>query len=109
MLLENVNPYYSFKDYVAYSILMRLINGNSYCYAATDPMFKDKLYKYCNAFYVLPSHNVDIKTWNYNPDLYSGKTKEEIIKGYELQTNGLRYTLDPNNILNIKDNIEYHS
>ena len=108
-LLENVNPYYSFKDYVAYSILMRLINGNSYCYAATDPMFKDKLYKYCNAFYVLPSHKVDIKTWNYHPDLYSGKTKEEIIKGYELQTNGLRYTLDPNCILHIKDNIDFDS
>lgn len=108
-LLENVNPYYSFKDYVAYSIFMRLINGNSYCYAATDPMFKDKLYKYCNAFYVLPSHKVDIKTWNYNPDLYSGKTKEEIIKGYELQTNGLRYTLDTNCILHIKDNIDFDS
>ena len=108
-LLENVNPYYSFKDYVAYSILMRLINGNSYCYAATDPMFKDKLYKYCNAFYVLPSHKVDIKTWNYNPDLYSGKTKEEIIKGYELQTNGLKYTLDPNCILHVKDNIDFDS
>lgn len=108
-LLENVNPYYSFKDYVAYSILMRLINGNSYCYAATDPIFKDKLYKYCNAFYVLPSHKVDIKTWNYNPDLYSGKSKEEIIKCYELQTNGLRYTLNSNCILHIKDNIDFDS
>lgn len=108
-LIENVNPYYSFKDYVAYSISMRLINGNSYCYAATDPMFKDKLYKYCNAFYVLPSHKVEIKTWEYNPDLYSGKPKEEIIKGYELQTNGVRYTLDPNCILHVKDNIDFDS
>lgn len=108
-LLENINPYYSFKDYIANSILMRLLNGNSYCYAATDPMFKDKLYKYCNAFYVLPSHHVDILTYKYNTDLYSALSKDEIIKGYEMSINGLKYTLDPNCILHIKDNIDFES
>ena len=73
------------------------------------PDVQRQVIQICNAFYVLPSHKVDIKTWNYNPDLYSGKTKEEIIKGYELQTNGLRYTLDPNCILHIKDNIDFDS
>jgi len=108
-LLEKINPYYSFKDYIANSILMRLLDGNSFCYAACDPAFSKSFYKYCDNFFVLPSQYVEINKINSTIDIFSAKPIKEIIKDYTLTFGGnwVKYNID--NILHIRDSFNFNN
>jgi len=101
-LLEQPNPFYSFNDYIALSIAMRLIEGNSYCYALADEAFSKAFYKYANAFYVLPSYDVDIKTPK-NFTYFTATNLNEAVEYYEVYTNGKHIKIPTGNILHIKD------
>ena len=56
MLQANYNE--NFKELMVDYIVMRLITGNAYVYADTEPMFSKALYKYCERYFVLPSQDV---------------------------------------------------
>lgn len=56
MLQANYNE--NFKELMVEYIVMRLITGNAYIYADTEPTFSKALYKYCDRYFVLPSQNV---------------------------------------------------
>lgn len=57
-LMLQANYYESFKEIMVEYIVMRLITGNAYIYADTEPMFSKALYKYCDRYFVLPSQDV---------------------------------------------------
>lgn len=101
-ILSKPNPFYSFNDYISLSIAMRLIEGNSYCYALADEAFAKAYYKYAKAFYVLPSYDVNIKT----PNDYVFFLTDDIKKAIEYYTvyqNGKHIKIPVDNILHIKD------
>ena len=105
-LLDKPNPFYSFNDYIANSLLMRLVDGNSFCYAAADPNFSKAFYKYANAFYVLPSFSVNIEQFqNINP--FSGDEIEKVIRYYDTYYAGKRLQIPPQCILHIKDSVNF--
>lgn len=57
-IMLQANYYESFKELMVEYIVMRLITGNAYIYADTEPMFSKALYKYCDRYFVLPSQDV---------------------------------------------------
>lgn len=57
-LMLQANYYESFKELMVEYIVMRLITGNAYIYADTEPMFSKAFYKYCDRYFVLPSQDV---------------------------------------------------
>lgn len=57
-LMLQTNYYENFKELMVEYIVMRLITGNAYIYADTEPMFSKALYKYCDRYFVLPSQDV---------------------------------------------------
>ena len=101
-ILEKPNPFYSFNDYIAQSVAMRLIEGNSFCYALADESFAKAYYKYANAFYVLPSYNVNIKTPTNYVYFLTTDIKESILY-YEVYQNGKYIKIPIDNVLHIKD------
>ena len=57
-LMLQANYYENFKELMVEYIVMRLITGNAYIYADTEPIFSKALYKYCDRYFVLPSQDV---------------------------------------------------
>lgn len=57
-IMLQANYYESFKELMVEYIVMRLITGNAYIYADTEPIFSKALYKYCDRYFVLPSQDV---------------------------------------------------
>lgn len=57
-LMLQANYYENFKEIMVEYIVMRLITGNAYIYADTEPIFSKSLYKYCDRYFVLPSQDV---------------------------------------------------
>jgi hypothetical protein len=101
-ILSKPNPFYSFNDYISLSIAMRLIEGNSYCYALADEAFAKAYYKYAKAFYVLPSYDVNIKTPNDYVFFLTDDIKNAI-EYYTVYQNGKYIKIPVDNILHIKD------
>lgn len=103
--LENPNPYYSFKDLVAYHTQMKLITGNSYLYANIDQSLSGSLWEYCDSFYILPSQSVTQKIKNI--DVFSVNKIEDIVDYYQMTSNGVVKRIPPALILHSKDNLDF--
>ena len=97
-LLEKVNKNTTFNNYIGDSILMRLLTGNSYCFADTN--MTARRYKYTDNFKVLPAHLV-------KPKFTKGDYFTKKVESYILNVGGRNYTLFPDNILHVKDLIDY--
>ena len=100
--LSKPNNLQTFKAFVSQAFIFKYLTGNQYLYAATSPSLKDNIWEYCNQYFVLPSQSVKINT-DSKIKLFQDVPIEDIIKGYELNTNVGKMKFDPALILHSKD------
>ncbi len=102
--LENPNPFYSFGDFLAFYIQMKLITGHANIYAGVNPEMTKSIWKYCDNYHILPSHATKI-VYNKNDKLNIDNLRESI-KHIETFVGNISYRLDPRNVLTSYDRFD---
>jgi len=103
--LENPNPFYSFKDLLANYIQMKFVLGNAFLYANVNPSMKNKIWQYCDSYYILPTQNISIETKKVST--FNIENIKDIVNYYKLKNtniyNGTYSKLDPNIVMHSRD------